>query len=243
MHSLHVPVLVSVSVGLFLSLIIVSGAPAFGASITGSIVYEGAVPKLRPIKMDADPICASKHTEKVLPEVLVLGDGQTLGNIFVYVKSGLPEKTYPTPTDPVVIDQKGCMYSPHVFGIQAGQPLEILNSDGTLHNIHALPKVNRAFNIAMPENKLTASKVFSKEEFMFPIKCDVHPWMGAWCAVMSHPFFDTTGIDGKFTIDGLDAGTYEIEVWHERLGTQTATVTVADDETKTADFAMSIPSR
>ena len=234
---------VAITVGLFLGPLMVGGNPAFGASITGTVVYEGKVPKLKAITMDADPVCASKHTETVRVEVLVLGEGQTMANVFVYVKKGLPERAYPTPTEPVVLDQVGCMYSPHVFGIRADQPLKILNSDGTLHNIHAMPVVNRAFNIAMPETKLTATKVFSKEEFMFPIKCDVHPWMGAWCAVMSHPFFCTTGINGKFTIDGLEAGTYEIEAWHERLGTRTATVSVTADETKTVDFSISIPSK
>jgi len=234
---------VPICAGLFLSLFMMGGIPAFGASITGTVVYEGKAPKLKAIAMDADPICASKHTEVVRVEVLVLGEGQTMANVFVHVKSGLPEKAYSIPADPVVLDQLGCMYKPHVFGIRAGQPLTILNSDGTLHNIHAMPEVNRAFNIAMPETKLTATKVFTKKEFMFPIKCDVHPWMGAWCAVMSHPFFDTTGKDGKFTIEGLEAGTYEIEAWHERLGTRTATVSVTADETKTVDFAISIPSR
>ncbi len=234
---------VPITVGLFFGLLMVGGNPAFGASISGTIVYEGKVPKLRPIPMDADPICASEHTETVRLEILVLGEGQTLANVFVHVKGGLPEKVYPSPANPVVIDQVGCIYSPHVFGIRVGQPLDMLNSDATLHNIRAMPKVNRVFNIAMPKGKRTRRKVFNKEEFMFPIKCDVHPWMGAWCAVMSHPFFDTTGIDGKFTIEGLEAGTYEIEAWHERLGTRTAIVSVTADETKTIDFAISRPSR
>ncbi len=234
---------VGLTVALFLGLYMAGGVSAYGASITGVVVYEGKVPKLRPIAMDADPICATKHTETVRAEVLVLGPGQTMANVFVHVKSGLPLKEYPTPADPVVMDQAGCMYSPHVFGIRVGQALEIKNPDATLHNVHALPKLNRAFNIAMPAAKKTARKVFNKEEFMFPIKCEVHPWMGAWCAVMSHPFFDTTGKDGIFTIEGLEAGTYEIEAWHERLGTRTTTVSVAADETKTVDFTMAKPSR
>ena len=234
---------VLLNAGWFLGLFMVGGISAYGASITGTVVYEGKVPKLKAITMDADPICASKHTETVRVETLVLGEGQTMANVFVHVKSGLPEKEYPTTADPVVVDQAGCMYNPHVFGIRVGQPLEIRNPDATLHNVHAMPKLNRAFNIAMPETKTTATKVFNREEFMFPIKCDVHPWMGAWCAVMSHPFFDTTGKDGKFTIEGLEAGTYEIEAWHERLGTRSVTVSVTADETKTVDFAISIPSR
>jgi plastocyanin len=176
-------------------------------------------------------------------EVLVLGPGQTMGNVFVQVKSGLPKKDHPVPKEPVVLDQKGCTYSPHVFGIRAGQTLNIMNSDGTLHNVHVMPKVNRVFNLAMPKTKTMATAVFDKPEAMFPIKCDVHPWMGAYIAVMSHPYFSTTGKDGKFTIKGLDAGTYEIEAWHERLGTKTATVTVTANETKAVNFKFSVPTK
>jgi plastocyanin len=214
-----------------------------GATITGRIVYEGKVPTMKEIKMDADPSCAIKHTEPVRAQDLVLGEGQTMANVFVHVKSGLPGKEYPVPKDPVVMDQNGCTYTPHVFGIRAGQTLKILNSDGTLHNVHAVPNVNRAFNLAMPKTKTEATAVFEKPEFMFPIKCDVHPWMGAYCAVMSHPYFDTTEEDGTFTIKGLDAGTYEIEAWHERLGTKSQTITVTAEETRTADFSFSVPTK
>ena len=225
--------------GLFLSSI---GA-AYGASITGTIVYEGDVPKLRALKMDADPVCHMKHAEPPKVEILVLGKDKTMANVFVHIKSGLPDKEYPVPEKPVVIDQVGCMYVPHVIGIQANQTLEVRNSDGVLHNIHALPKTNRAFNQAMPKSLTKAEKTFTKAEFMFPIKCDVHPWMAAWCAVMSHPYFDVTEKDGKFSIEGLEAGTYEIEAWHERLGTRTATIEVTADETKTADFSFAIPKK
>ncbi len=229
---------------LFAGLLALSGA-AHGAGITGTIVYDGEIPKLPVIKnMEADPICKMQHPVAPKVEVLVLGEGKTMANVFVYIKSGLPpDKKYPVPETPVVIDQVGCMYKPHVLGIQAGQTLEIRNSDGTLHNVHAMPKVNRAFNMAMPKTLKKAEKVFSKEEFMFPIKCDVHPWMGAWCAVMRHPYFDVTEKDGKFTIEGLEAGTYEIEAWHEKLLIRSATVTVAGDETKTVDFSFAIPKK
>lgn len=226
----------------FLALVLTCGA-TYGATITGKIVFEGKPPNLKDINMDADPSCAMKHTGPVKVEMLVLGPGQSMGNVFVHVKSGLPKKEYPVPKDPVTLDQKGCTYTPHVFGIRAGQTLKILNSDGTLHNVNAAPKVNRAFNLAMPKTKTSATTVFDKPEPMFPIKCDVHPWMGAWCAVMSHPFFTTTKEDGKFTIDGLEAGTYEIEAWHERLGTKTQSVTVTASESKTVNFSFSVPAK
>jgi len=182
------------------------------ATISGTVTFEGKVPKLRKIKMDADPGCLVKHSESVLSQALVLGDNNTMGNIFVRVTSGLPEKEYATPKESVVLDQNGCMYSPHVFGIMVNQTLKILNSDGILHNIHPLPKKNRKFNIAMPKAIKVTEKVFKKvEEEKFKIKCDVHPWMNAYTAVMSHPFYSVTAKDGKFSISGLDAGTYEIE--------------------------------
>ena len=222
--------------------VLISGLTVAG-SVTGSVKYEGTVPKLRSIRMEADPGCAKKHASPAKSEVLVLGDGNTMGNVFVRVKSGVPTKDYPAPKEPVVIDQEGCRYIPHVLGVMAGQPLKILNSDGLLHNIHALPKVNKSFNMAMPASRKEADATFTKEEFMFKIKCDVHPWMGAWIAVMTHPFFDVTATDGKFDIGNLPPGTYEIEAWHEKLKTKTVSVTISGDESQTVDFAFSPPAR
>lgn len=226
-----------------IGLVLLWNAQAFAATITGTIVFEGEPRRNRPIELEADPVCMTLHTETIYSESLVLGEGQTLANVLVSVTGGLPDKEYPVPTEPVVLNQKGCVYRPHVFGIRAGQPLKILNPDGTLHNVHPMSKVNTEFNLAMPKFKKTATKTFKEPEAIFPIKCDVHPWMSAWCAVMSHPFFSVTGMDGAFRIEGLGAGTYEIEAWHEKLGTQTATVTIGADETQTANFSFSIPTK
>lgn len=216
-----------------------TSAPALNASatISGTVTFQGKVPKLGTIKMNADPGCLNKHKTAVLSQALVLGKNNTMGNIFVRVIKGLPKKEYAPPKEPVVLNQIGCLYEPHVLGVMAGQPLKILNSDGILHNIHPLPKVNRKFNLAMPKTVTETEKVFKKvEEEKFKIKCDVHPWMSAYAAVMSNPFYDVTGKDGKFTISGLDGGSYEIEAWHEKLGTLTAKVTVKAGETATSDF-------
>jgi hypothetical protein len=123
-----------------------------------------------------------------------------------------------------------------------GQPYKILNSDGILHNVHTLPKLNKAFNKPMPATVKEATITFDKEESIFPTKCDVHPWMNAFVGVFTHPFFSVTSTDGKFTISGLDPGTYEITAWHERLGTQTASVTVAATGAKTQDFKFATPA-
>lgn len=215
---------------------------AAGATITGTVTYAGAVPKLPPISMDADPVCAKKHATPAANEMLVLGSGNTMGNILVWVSKGLPAgKTWPVPSAPVVMDQNGCEYKPHVMGIMVGQTYRILNSDGVLHNVHALPKVNAQFNRAMPPTLKEATAKFDKPEDVFQIKCDVHPWMHAFLAVFNHPFFSVTGTDGKFTISGLDPGTYTITAWHERLGMQTATVTVAANATGTANLKFTAP--
>lgn len=212
------------------------------ATVTGTVKYDGKVPNLKPLAMDADPACAKKHSGAVPNEALVLGPGQTMGNILVRVSKGLPAgKTWPAPKDPVVMDQDGCQYKPHVMGIMVGQTFKILNSDGVLHNVHSLSKTNKSFNMAMPANRKEATHVFDKEEGVFQIKCDVHPWMSSYVAVMNHPYFAVTKPDGKFSISGLDAGTYEIEAWHEKLGTQKATVTVGASDTKSADFTFSTP--
>ena len=213
------------------------GVAMAASSISGTVTFNGTPPTIRPLAMDADPACAKKHSGPVPNEMLVLGKGNTMGNIIVWVSKGLPSgKTYPAPQTPVVLDQKGCQYVPHAQGIMVGQPYRILNSDGILHNVHSLPKVNPQFNKPMPPTLKETTTTFAKPEPIFQIKCDVHPWMSAYVGVFTHPFFAATGTDGKFTISGLDPGTYEITAWHERLGTQTASVTVGANDKKTQDF-------
>jgi plastocyanin len=231
------------SVALAVGLMCTFSYSANAGSVTGTVKFDGAAPKFKEIKMDADPVCASHNTTPVFPQTLMLGDGNTMGNVFVYVKSGLKSTTSPAPTQELVIDQKACQYHPHVAAVQVGQPVKILNPDGTLHNVHALSKVNPEFNAAMPKFRTEITKTFDKAESMFALKCDVHPWMGAWLAVMPHSFFAVTKEDGKFTIDNLPAGTYEIEAWHEKLGKKTATVKVGDTEAATTDFTFAAPTK
>jgi plastocyanin len=223
--------------------VFVAAQAAQAGTITGTAVYDGKVPALKPLSVAAEPICSKQH-ETVPNEMLVLGSGNTMANVLVRVVSGLPAgKTYPAPTAPVTMDQHGCQYKPHVMGIMVGQPFKVLNSDGILHNVHALPKVNATFNMAMPPTRKEASATFGKEEGMFVIKCDVHPWMQSYMGVFSHPFFAVTGADGKFTIANLPAGTYEVEAWHEKLGTQKSKVTVGASDTQSASFKFSAPTK
>lgn len=232
---------VSLAAGL-VGMLFCPGVAVAASTISGTVTFEGKVPALKPLAMDADPACAKKHSKPVLSEMLALGGGNTMGNILVWVSKGLPQgKTWPAPKTPVTLDQQGCVYVPHVQGIMVGQPYRILNSDGVLHNVHALPKVNPSFNKPMPPTLKETTTTFSKPEPVFQIKCDVHPWMNAYIGVFTHPFFSATGLDGKFTISGLDPGTYEITAWHERLGTQTATITVGANETKSQNFKFVSP--
>jgi len=214
---------------------------ASAATITGKVVYEGEAPKFREIKMDSDPVCLTKHTDAVFPETLVLGEGQSVGNVFVHITKGLTKKDYPAPAEEVVITQMGCMYSPHVLGLMVNQSLKIMNPDGTLHNVHASPKINKEFNIAMPKFRKEITTTFEKPEFMFPVKCDVHPWMGAWISVMDNPFFSVTKEDGLFKIENLPAGEYEIQAWHEKLKTAPIQVTIAEGDAKEINFTFSKP--
>jgi len=228
------------------ALVAVLGSPGVAvaaSTITGTVTFAGKAPVLRPISMEAEAVCHKKHGGKPAPnESLVLGTGNTMGNIMVWVSKGLPAgKTWPAPKAPVVLDQDGCEYKPHVMGIMVGQEYRILNSDGILHNIHTLPKINTSFNRGQPATVKEMTTTFPKPEAMFQVKCDVHPWMSAYMAVYTHPFFSVTSTDGKYTISGLDPGTYEITAWHEKLGTQTASITVAANETKTQSFKFAVP--
>jgi plastocyanin len=224
------------------SMLAAVGQAAAAGTVTGTVTYDGKVPALKPLDVAAEPMCAKKHAT-VPNEMLVLGTGNTMANVMVRVVGGLPAgKTYPTPAEPLVMDQQGCQYVPHVMGIMVGQPFKVLNNDGVLHNVHALPNVNRPFNMAMPPTRKEATETFGKEEGMFVIKCDVHPWMRSYIGVMANPFFSVTKPDGKFTIANLPPGTYEIEAWHEKLGTQKSSVTVGASDSKAVSFKFAPPA-
>jgi plastocyanin len=152
------------------------------------------------------------------------------------VKDGLGDRVFPVPASAVVLDQKGCRYAPHVLGIQVGQTLEILSSDNTLHNVHAMPQQNREFNMAHQLAGIKHTHVFSTKEVMIPFKCDVHKWMNAFVGVLDHPFYAVTAGNGRFELKGLPPGTYTVEAWHEKLGTQTQMVTIGDKQTSDISF-------
>ncbi|HEV8264097.1 MAG TPA: carboxypeptidase regulatory-like domain-containing protein [Gemmatimonadales bacterium] len=208
-----------------------------GASVTGRVRFTGTKPTNPRIDMSEEAACKNKYTTPPTAETAVVNANGTLANVFVYVKTGLPaDAKYQAPATPVVIDQEGCRYHPHVLGIMVGQNLEIRNSDPVLHNIKAKATKNRPFNVSQPSAGMKTMRTFSAPEVMVALECNVHGWMNAFLGVLPHPFYAVTGTDGSFSIKGLPAGTYTIEAWHEKYGTQTATVTVTGTGAKTQDF-------
>ncbi|HWO00694.1 MAG TPA: carboxypeptidase regulatory-like domain-containing protein [Blastocatellia bacterium] len=204
-------------------------------TITGKIAFDGTPPVGKKIDMSQDAQCASAATDKTVDDIVVT-DGK-LQNVFVYVKGGGVEKfSYDVPSDPVVLDQQGCRYHPRVMGIQTQQTLKIVNSDPTTHNIHPSPKLNPEFNQSQPQGAPPIEKKFNRKEILIPVKCNQHPWMKANIAVLDHPYFAVSAKDGSYTIKNVPPGTYTIVFWHETLGEQTASITVAAKESKTQDM-------
>ena len=208
--------------------------PATAGTVSGTITFAGTPPAPRPIAMTSDPNCRPQTGTST--ETVVVSNG-ALQNVFVYVKDGLGDLRFPVPATAVVLDQQGCRYLPHVVGIQAGQPLEIVNSDPTLHNVHAIAEINREFNTGQPVQGMRHTHTFSTREVMVPFKCDVHGWMRAYVGVLDHPFYAVTAADGTFRLTGLPPGTYTVEAWHETLGTRTQRVTLGDADSQDVAFS------
>lgn len=210
---------------------------AAGGTISGKIKFTGTAPRNPAIDMSEEAACNAKYTSAPTEENVVAGPANALANVFVYVSAGVPAgQTFTAPATPVVLDQDGCRYRPHVFGVMVGQTVEIRNSDAVLHNIKAVAKKNRPFNISQPTAGMKTTRTFTAPEVMVNLECNVHGWMKAYAGVRPDPFYSVSGQDGSFSITGLPPGTYTIEAWHEKFGTQTATVTIAGTETKTANI-------
>lgn len=222
---------------------IVAGMPVAhaqaGGTVAGQVTFEGAPPARKTIEFGAERQCALGHTHPPQQEDLVITDGAVQW-VLVYVKDGLTGE-FPAPTDPVVIDQRGCLFLPHVAVARVGQPVEFRNSDPVLHNVRGKSSQAQGFNVAQPIQGMKTTKTLKKPEVGMLLRCDVHFWMASYLHVLTHPFFAVTGGDGVFTISGLPAGTYTLEAWHEKFGVRTQTVTVQDGQSASVEFRYATP--
>lgn len=194
-------------------------------TIDATVAYTGSVAPAREINMGSTPACAAAHQEPVYDNTLLVQNGR-LANAVVWIKRGLEDRVFARPTDPVVMDQRGCVYVPHVAGVMIGQPLQFVNSDTESHNVHGKPKIARGWNFMMSRRAGARTVYLSKPEVAIPVGCDIHPWMQAYIAVVEHPYFAVTPADGTASLRQVPPGDYVLAVWHERLGTKEQAVTL-----------------
>ena len=213
--------------------------PATGtATLKGVARFKGKVPKQRKINPDSDPVCAKMHegSDFRSEAVLVNKDGM-LRNVFVWISKGLESTKFPVPDEAVTLDQKGCRFEPHVQGVMVKQKIFAVNSDATTHNLHAMGRLNENFNFTQSTKGAKKALTFERKETMVFVKCDIHPWMGAYFGVVTNPFHTTTGADGAFELKNLPPGTYTVSAWHEKYGIQKKEVTVGDGKTEEIEFS------
>jgi hypothetical protein len=211
--------------------------PATAAVVLGKISFHGAPPKRQPIDMESDATCQKLHAgHPAYDETVLVGKGGGLANAFVYIQSGLEGKTFEPVKDPVLLDQHGCMFVPHVIGIRNAQPLEIKNSDDVSHNIHPIPQRNFEWNEQQSPGTPDRVHKFARQEIMIPVRCNVHQWMHAYIGVVENPYFAVTGPDGRYQLPNLPPGDYTVAVWQEKLGTRTRQIHVAPAQRITVDF-------
>lgn len=210
---------------------------ATAGSISGRVTFQGQAPAMPEIDMSSNPQCERQHEVPAKAETVIVNSNGTIKNVFVWIKSGLPQERWTAPTTPARLDQHGCIYEPHVQGIMEGQDLDIVNSDPVNHNVHAEAEKNAAWNESQPPRAEHKIKRFDREEVLFPVTCSVHPWMRAYIGVSPHPFFAVTGDDGTFTMKGVPPGTYTIEAVHEKYGRKEGKLTLAPSGAATIDFA------
>jgi plastocyanin len=218
-----------------LFLLLVCPGLMFAGTVSGKVTYTGTPAKPKPIDMSKEPSCAKQHATPVTTETAVTGPNNGLRYVVVYVSTGAPDEGQ-VPPQAVTFEQKGCQYIPHVLAVHTGQELKIVNSDQTSHNIHLLAKVNHEWNKSQPPGAAPISDKYDKEEFI-PVKCNVHPWMRGYLAVLRTSHVDVSKDDGGFKLPNLPPGRYAITAWHESYGTQTADVTITGNETKDVNFS------
>lgn len=201
-----------------------------GGSISGTVKFKGTAPAPKKLDVGKDKEVCGK-TAKTDPSLIV--DGGNLVNAVVTITD--IKKGKKIELKKVTLDQKGCEYAPHVLAFPAGSTVQILNDDGILHNVHSYSKVNSAFNMAQPKFKKSLDVKIDKPEVV-EVKCDVHGWMHGWLVATENPYFAVTDKSGSFKLDNVPAGSYTVEVWHEKLGKSTQKVTVKAKEDAKVNF-------
>ena len=214
---------------------VVAPSLMFGGTISGKVTYTGTPAKQKQIDMSKEPSCAKQHTTPQMTETVVPSAGNTLENVVVYISAGAPDENGAS-AKAVTFTQQGCHYAPHVLAFQVGQELDVANADQTSHNIHPLPKVNREWNKSQPPGSPNIKEKYDQPEFI-SVKCNIHPWMHGWFAVLKTSHYAVTGDGGTFSLPNLPAGKYTITAWQEDYGTKTAEVTITGNETKNIDFS------
>ncbi len=189
----------------------------------GRIVLEGQAPDLAPLvtKDQANvkdrEVCGAHD---IPDESLVLGKDNGIAHVFVFLRRAPKGYRKQVPQDPVILDQKGCVFLPHTALIQVGQKVLIRSSDPIQHNVHSFPKRNGSTNLLIEPNDQKGIELVYRRAEAGPIqvKCDIHAWMSSWHLVLDHPFMAVTDENGEFSIDGLPPGRHRFRVWHERGG-------------------------
>ncbi|MGH9698150.1 MAG: carboxypeptidase regulatory-like domain-containing protein [Candidatus Acidiferrales bacterium] len=216
---------------------------ASAGTITGRVVLDGPAPAPRMIDMSGEPACRAAHPAPVAFPEVEMGDHGALADVVVYIKSGLASESFSAPETPVSLDQKGCMYSPHVVALMTNQTLLIANSDSTVHNVHLLSRLNRPWNKSEPSGVPPLRESFSLPELAMPLVCNVHPWMRGFIFVFANPYFQVTSRSGEFTLRNLPPGTYTLEAWQEKFGMLDQTVTLGPHESKSVSFVFHSSAR
>jgi plastocyanin len=213
-------------------------APGLGTcgTIKGKVVLAGPLPSPKKVDVTIDQYVCGNAKDA---EDLVLSPQKELRNAVVWLDNPPPNVTAVTLPQKVEMDQNKCVFIPHVVIVPAGGTVDFLNSDRLLHNIHTTPKINPAINRTQPKDR-TIPFTFEKPEIV-RINCDLHSWMQAWVVVAAHPFYAITGAEGQFSFDNLPPGEYKLHVWHERLGTVPASVTVGDRQPAPLKIEMKSP--
>jgi plastocyanin len=209
-------------------------------TIHGQVRLDGTPPPMQDVRFGSFAECAAQYRGPVPVGDVLVHDG-LVENVFVYIQSGLGERVFAIPTTPVEIDQKGCLYHPRVAGAQVGQLIDFVNSDPTLHNVHGTPKASPGWNFALSRAGTQRQTRIDRPEIMVSVRCDLHPWMQGWIGVVDHPYFAVTGADGSFRLAGVPPGTYTLTAWHERFGTRSQQVVLAERADSGVTFAFTAP--